>query len=400
MAISGTIYTGLGSDSDEFDINQFINVVLLFDNILISNPAIIPNIVQAIGHEGLIKLISENRLSVVGGGPSAQATYDYKNPGFFSNRPLNRPLRFGFETIYVDPNSPKNHSSEERLLIDLKREKNGFSLEKSIANELHQLLLPTMQVIDGKNLTYSAEIRDDVLNKQKFLVDLLLSALARVHGLPIHVFNVELSIEEVAEEIFQINTNLGHLLNISDQDLHDYFKTPFFEITGTNLQILRMKAVNAAAGLTEVQARITSKRIDFVSRLIAESDTRPEFSRICNVTNTPELPVGANINIDQLIELRESTEAYAFRDWLQNSQKLSDKEIEELTNNWRRKLGEKLQGQNAKGLRWLTSTGAGVLMGEATGTITSGIDYFLDKFLPGMGPIGFITGKYDNFIRK
>jgi len=400
LSISKTIYTGLHSDSEEFDINNLITSVLLFDTVLISNPSILPNLVQAIGPEGLLKLLNDNRLSVVGGGPSAQANYDYKSPGFYSNRPLDRPLRFGFETIYVDPNSPKNHSAEERLLIDLKREKEGFSIEESVVNELHAKILHTMQVIDGGTLKYSAEIRDDVQNKQGLFVDLILDSLARDTGFPIHVLNINLSIEEVSEEIFQINTNLGRLLNINDDVLHNYLKKIFFEITGTSLQVQRMKAVNAAAGLTEAQSRIISKRIDYLSRLMAESDPMAKFSRICKIAKTPELTKGASISIDELIELRDSTEAYAFRDWLHNSAELTDVEIEEITSSWNRKIGEMLQGENAKGLRWLATTGAGALIGEFTGTITSGTDFFLDKFFPSMGPIGLVTGKYEKFIRN
>lgn len=400
MRNSRTIYTSLHSDSKEFDVNKFINAVLLFDKVLISNPAILPNLIQTIGYEGLLRLVHENRLAVVAGGFSAQFTYDYKRPGNFRDRPLNRPLRFGFEVGYADNNRPENPSAEECLLIELKKNMKEFSLDKSVVNELHPQLLPTMQVIDGSSLEYTDEIRDDVKNKQELLVDLLLGSLARDYGIPFSVLNLNLSIEEIFEGVFQINTNLGRLLNIKDDVLHDYFKKPFFEITGTNLQIHRMKAVSAAAGLTEAQSRVISKRIDFVSRLIHESDSRASFSRICAIAKTPELSLGATISIDQLVELRESSEAYAFRDWLHNSINLTDKEILELTTSWRRKLGEKLQGENAKGLRWLTTTGAGALIGEATGAITGGVDYFLDKIFPGMGPIGLVTGKYEQFIRK
>jgi len=351
MTVSRTIYTTFATETTEFDINQFILSVLLFDSVLVSNPEIIPNLVQAIGLSGVIRLVEEGRLSVVGGGPTAQANYDYRYPGFFENRPIHRPLRFGFETIFVDPQSPRNHSVEERLLIDLKKEKDGFSLDESTAKELFDHLLPSIKVINGNSLNYGDEIRDDILNKQKLVVDLFLSGLARVHNIPVYVMNMELSVEEVADHIFQVNTNLGKLLNISVEETHNYLKKPFFEITGTNLQILRMKAVDAASGLTEAQSKITAKRIDFISKVLIEADSRPDFTRICKVTNTPELPVGNTINVDQLIELRESPEAYAFRDWLQNSQQYTDKEIEEITSNWKRKIGEVLNSQNAKGIR-------------------------------------------------
>lgn len=400
MTISKTIYTGFATEEREFDINEFIMATLLFDEVLASDPGVIPNLVRAIGKAGLLRIVEEGRLSVVGGGPSAQATLDYRNPGFFANRPLKRPLQYGFETIFVDPNNPNNHSVEDRLLIDIMREKEGFSLAESEAKEIHKLLLPFLRVIDGKTLDYGQEIHDDVRNKQELISGLLLSGLARIHNLPVFVMNVELSVDEVSENIFQVNTNLGKLLAKDVSEVHELLKKPFFEITGTNLQLLRMKAVEAASGLTEAQSRVIAKRVDYLSKLLAQTDSRSEFTRVCSVTNTPRLPVDHPIDIDQLIDLRESPEAYAFRDWLQTSQQFSDKEIKEITSNWRKKVGEILSTENAKGIRWLSSTGAGALIGDATGTITSGLDYFLDKFFPGMGPIGFITGEFNEFIRK
>lgn len=286
------------------------------------------------------------------------------------------------------------------MLIDLKREKDGFSLDKSDALKIRDTLLPSMKVIDGKTLNYGHEIYDDVQNKQELISSLLLSGLAREHNIPIYAFNVNLSVEAVADNIFQVNTNLGKVMNKSAEEIHELIKKPFFEITATNLQLLRMKSVDAVSGFTEVQSTIISQRIDFVSKLIYQMDSKPEFTRICRLTNTPVLPHDHSINIDQLIELRESSEAYAFRDWLQNSNKFSDAEIEEITSSWRKRTGEVLNGKNAQGLRWLAATGADFLIGDATGIITSGLDHFLDKFFPGMGPIAFITKGYTNFVHE
>ncbi len=246
---------------------------------------------------------------------------------------MKRPLQYGFETIYVDPNGPNNHSVEDRLLIDIMREKDGFALDKTEAREIHDLLLLSLRVIDGKSLNYGQEIHDDVQNKQDLISGLLLSGLARIHGLPVFVMNVDLSVSEVSENIFQVDTNLGRLLSKDVIEVHELLKKPFFEITGTNLQLLRMKAVEAASGLSEAQSGIISKRVDYLSKLLAQTDRRSEFTRVCRVTNTPRLPENHSIEIVQLINLRESTEAHAFRDWLQYSEKYSDKEIDEITSN-------------------------------------------------------------------
>jgi len=254
-----------------------------------------------------------------------------------------------------------------------------------------------MRIIDGSILRASEEFRTDIKHKQDLLIGLFVDSLEK--ELPIHVMNFHISIEEVYEEVFQINTNLGGILNIPNEKLHDLFKKPFFEITGTNLQILRMRAVEAAAGLSEAQSNIIARRLDFLSRLHTQSDIRPELTRIIEIAKVPSLEPQSSINVSELLLLRNSDEAHAFRDWLQNSKELDDDDIKELLSGWRNKLGGMLKTKNAKGMRWLASTGAGSLE-PITGTLVSAADFFLDKFLPGMGPIGFIGGDYRKFVDR
>lgn len=397
MTISRTLYAGFTTSDGHFDAGKFVEAVLLFDTVLISNHSILPELIRSTGVCGLLRLLEEGRLAVVGGGPSAQGTYDFKSPGFFSHKPLNRPLRFGFETIYVDPKNPKNLSNEDRLARDLKKTKEIAAVNDVQLNEIHASILPTMRVIDSSTLKTSDDFRADIESKQEFLVGIFIDSLEK--DLPIQTSNVQISIEEVHDEIFQINTNIGKILNINDERLHELFKKPFFEITGTNLQLHRIRAVEAAAGLTEVQTDITARRLDFLSKLHTQSDIRPTFARVIEIAKVPFLEPSSVIDVAELIGLRESSEACAFRDWLQHSQKLQDNEIEELLTGWRNKLGETLKTRNAKALRWLSSTGAGTI-NPVTGILFSTVDFILDKFLPGMGPIGFIVGDYKKYIQS
>lgn len=396
MTISRTLYSTFTASDGHFDAGKFVEAVLLFDTVLIANHSIIPELIRSTGVSGLLRLLKEERLAIVGAS-DAQGAYDFKNPGFFSHKPLDRPLRFGFETLYVDPRNPKNLSNEDQLARYLKRTKEITAINDIQLNEIHASILPTMRVIDGSTLNTSDDLRSDIKSKQEFLVGIFIDSLEK--NLPIHTSNVQISIEEVHDEIFQVNTNLGKILNINDERLHELFKKPFFEITGTNHQLHRMRAVEAAAGLTEVQANITARRVDFLSKLHSQSDVRPTLARIIEIAKVPSLDPSAAIDVPELIELRDSSEACAFRDWLQHAQELDDNEIEELLTDWRKRLGEALKTRNAKALRWLSSTGVG-LVEPVSGILLSAADFILNKFLPGMGPIGFIVGGYKKHIQS
>ncbi|MGH6895718.1 MAG: hypothetical protein ACREJ5_04120 [Geminicoccaceae bacterium] len=400
MTISRTLYSGFAADGGAFDSGKFVEAVLLFDKVLISDPTILPKLINSVGVAGLLQLLAEGRVAVVGGGPSAQGTYDFKHPGFFSNRPLDRPLRFGFETIYADPHAPGNLSAEDRLARDLQKAKTSASIDEAQLKKVHTAILPTMQVIDGKSLRTSDDFRKDLASKHDSIVGLLLDSLVKDIKIPVYALNIQTSLEEVAAEIFQINTNLGRILGVGDDTLHEWFKKPFFEITGTHLQLHRMRAVEAASGLTESQAIITAKRLDFLSRIHTESDVRSELARIIDIAHVPSLPPNSKIDVDKLIWLRDSAEARSFREWLHHSRRLSDQEIEAMLSDWKNILGEALKSNYAKAVRLLVSTVAGSLAGD--GGIAVGIidSFLLNKLLPGMGPIGFVAGNYKKYLGK
>lgn len=399
MNVSRTIYCGFKSSTNEFDVGRFVETVLLFDTVLLSAPSVLPELIRAAGSEGVLRLLENGLLGIVGGGPSAQGTYDFKSPGFFSNRPLNRPLRYGFETIFVDPGKSGTPSVEERLERDLKKTKENVSINDKDLSRIHEAILPSMKVIDGHSLKTGDDFRADLNSKKDLIVGLLVDLLVRATKFPVHSLDWRINISEVSEDIYQIDSNLSELLRISKTELHEFLKGPFFEITGMNLQLHRMRAVNAAAGLTEAQTHIIEKRVDFLARIHVESDTRQCFAKILEVAGIPTLAAGSSFDVDKLIELRETDVARSFRDWIQHSQMLDKNDIQELIGGWRKKLGEVLKTKNMKGMRLLTSTGIGTILGPA-GAVVGGLDYFLDRFLPGMGPIGFVVGDYRRYIQK
>ena len=175
---------------------------------------------------------------------------------------------------------------------DIKKAKEIVSINDKDLSRIHEAILPSMKVIDGRSLKTGDDFQADLNSKHDFIVGLLVDYLSRELQLPVHGLNWRVNIEEVSEDIYHIDSNLDDLLKINQLELHELFKKPFFEITGTNLPLHRMRAVNAAAGLTETQTYIISKRVDFLSRVHAESDTRPKFTKILEIADVPTLAPG------------------------------------------------------------------------------------------------------------
>ena len=397
MTITRTLYSGFQSKDGVLESGRLVEAVLLFDTVLVSDSATLPCLVDSAGLAGTLRLLEEGRLALAGGIPNAQGTYDYKQPGFFRNRPLDRPLRYGFETIFVDPKNPNNPSVEERIAKDLAKSKRVPGVDSEELSRVQDRILETMRLIDPASLKTSNDLRADIANKENILQRLFVDYLRRETDLSVDHENVELVVEEVSDEVFEVTTNLGSLLGLEGKEIHEILKKPFFGITGTNLQLRRMQAVGAASGLTPSQAHLIADRIDFTSNIYTQSDLRQEFTRIREIAEVPALDAGLKVDVDMLLRLRNSDEARVLRDWLHDSTKISDKGIRDLLGGWRQKLGEALKTKQAKVFRWLASTGVGVAE-PISGIVISGLDQFLGKFLSGMGPIGFIIGDYKRYL--
>ena len=395
------IFCDCTSPSGAFDPATFVESILLFDEIILSNPSKIAEIVDAIGNEGFIALLESGTVCVLGGGFIAQGKYDYQSPGFFANRKsIRRPLNFGFETIFVDTNDPANKSTEERLKIEVDKAKDIGKYDDHDIDPIFDAVCATNRGIDPYSLKQLEGFREDVENKQDYVVGLLLDGLVKHARIPIHVLNWSMDVRQEEEGIFRVETNIGALVGLSDVQLHNLLKITFFEISGTYLQLERMRQVNAASGLSDVQANIVRKRLDFLSRLYATSDQRGAFAKIIEFADVPRLEIGAHFDAFELLELRNSDEARAFRDWIQGATDLSEAEIEGLLRDWKGKVGESLKTKRAGVIKWLASTGLGALTFPGAGGAVTLADRYLKKHFPGRGPIGFIGSGYAEYIKK
>lgn len=399
MSATKTIYSHFGNEAGKFDLSSFVEAAVLFDKVLVESSMLV-ELIRVTGVEGVLVLLETGLLSFAGGDPSAQAKCYYKQPGFFSNRPLDRPLRFAFETIYSKSSCHGNPSVAERLSRSFEDTTETLNIGKKAQSEVVDAVLKSIRLIDGESLNPKDDFRNDIHKNHGLVAGVLTDHLIQRLKLPVLSTNFHIQIEEVHDDIFQIDTNLGEIFGYSPEEAHEHLKTPFFEFTGTSLQLHRMRVVEAASGLTDVQAAITAKRADFLSRLLEESDVRPTFTRILETVNVPIVARDAQLDAQALVKLRDSDEAALFRNWIQCSHSMSQQEITNLVSGWDRKLGETLKTGKAKAARWLVSTGAGLALGDVTGIGAGILDNYLGKLLPGTGPIGFVSRDYRAFVEK
>ncbi len=400
MTILSSIYSDFVTESGRFNLDKFVQAVLLFEEVQLSNMSLVPQLVRSTGVDGFVHLLDTNVVRLVAGGPNAQATCDYTSPGFFRNRAsIYQPLNFAFETIFVDPDHPDNPSVEERLEHDLTDTRKLLTVSDLELSTMIDSAVATMQVLKGQSLNVGQDFQKDVESHQPFIVSTLIESLAR-QNIPIHAYNWYMKVEQVDDVVYRVDTNLPKLLRTSEQEIHKLVKPPFFELTGVNLQIRRMSEVQATSGLTERQSALISKRVHYLSRILTEADKRPTMTRVVDLADVPELVPLDYLDVDELLYLRDSDEARIFRDYIKGAGDIDDEELRKVLRSWRLKLGEKWKAGKTQSLRWLASTGAGPFIEPVTGVALSIADQFLGRLLGDMGPIGFIDSDYRRFVNR
>lgn len=401
--ISRTIYDSFMTKDGTFDAARLVEAILLYDVVVISNAKLLPRLALSVGVNELCQALSTGRIVVECGGATALATCDYQKPGLFTNEPLRAPLRFAFETIYVDPNIERNLSVEDNLMRTLGQDKTA-NLSKLDRRKIHQAALCHHRIIDGAKLRPATQFKSDLNNMRQFVAGALLEGIASDLNVPVHALKVHLEVEQISSHTFHISTDLGHHIKKTNDQLHEVLKARFFQIPSTILQIQRMEAVQAIAGLNPDQARITARRVDLLSKIFLETDGRADLTRVLELSKMPRLKIDAKFDLLRVIALSETEEAVRFRDWLYSkSRNLSDEEVRELTTSWKKRLGEVLAIEKNARLRWLVSNGIGAALDSFVpfgGLGLSALDQFLVNKIPTMGPIGFIENDYREYINS
>lgn len=125
-----------------------------------------------------------------------------------------------------------------------------------------------------------------------------------------------------------------------------------------------------------------------------------------SITGLPDIEHAAedgNLSIPRLIEIRESKECHEFRDWLASVDSASDRDIEQQFRSLRARLSVAAHGTTGKTVRWLASTGLGIVPGAgvALGAVAGLLDTFLvEKILPQNGPVTFLSKTYPSVFAK
>ena len=134
--------------------------------------------------------------------------------------------------------------------------------------------------------------------------------------------------------------------------------------------------------------------MDLLARRWLSDEHAKRFDRVLLVADLPDLGFAArtgNLNVDQLLKVRETKECKNFRTWLASTDTATDDEVTEAIRGFRQRLALLAASMPGKALRWLAVKGASVKLGPVPGLIDK---YVVDRILPRPGPAAFLSRSF------
>ncbi len=211
----------------------------------------------------------------------------------------------------------------------------------------------------------------------------------------------EIHVEETEPRVFHIITNLSDAYGFPEQKTHDVLQSCVSSVANLNQRIADMKAYSSITGFTESEAPMLFGKL---AGIISQQNPEPiekQFARVVTLANLPDFAPGRRLDVDKLLQARESPECVEFRSWLTKLEDVPDKQIEEMVSGIRSRLGSMLHGGPGKACRLAVTIAAGLIpkAGLAAGPIVGILDAFLvDRLFPSSGVAAFLTQTYPSLF--
>lgn len=216
-------------------------------------------------------------------------------------------------------------------------------------------------------------------------------------------YSFEIKVYEYEPRNFKVETPFASDFQFSPSRIHELLNSAVQSVSLLNHRFSEMIEFSALTGFRENEASILFGK---VAGLIASQNpnaAEEQFKRVIEIADVPEFEPHQRVNVDRLLEVRQSDECRAFRDWLSKAGNLSDAEVHDLTTGLKNKLSSLAQSKGGKAVRFMATTGLGFVpvAGLVLGPASSFVDSFLvDRALKESAVLAFLSDSYPSLFRS
>lgn len=385
------------------ELSGFVIRLLLFDKYICQSKRLkeIPLLVKAFGYEGVRTLLKSKAIDIqceiVGIAQGGQL-------GILDKRRKQGVLPLGsysFSTVRFEPIRERfiHNCLQPFHEIEGLHKRDAIKLKRDTAA---RILPESKQAEDDTIQQLNADIRANA----PVIKSAVTLELKRKLNTEIQPSDISIHAYPIDEEDFRIETNLVKDFSLAEKDAHEVVAGGLRALGCLNHRIAEMKAFSALSGFRDSELPFFDQKLDFITRAYCPSAQEARLKRVFAIKGFQDLGDlidRGQVNLVKLLEIRASKECREFRDWLWSIDSATDAEIDERVNSLRERLSWFTHGTGGKSVRWLASTGIGLIpvVGNFIGGALGLLDTFLlEKVLPAPGAISFLNNIYPSIFRE
>ncbi len=373
------------------DVPGLVRRLLLFDQYVLFSVRLeeFPYLASELGFEGLRSLLEARILEVR---CECVQIAQVGQSGFFGDRIL---PHFSYKFNWIDSHDRKKYISG---CLKGMNEVPSFRLKEIMV--LKRLIVDSIKPLtQAVRLNFWPSVRSDLLNSQyvKEAVTFLLD-----HQFGITAREFELRVIEDDDTQFRVEHSLASSTTLAPEKIHRLIESALLGISSVAQSILEMDFYSALSGFNAADLPLFQSKLKGLARQVSTEANESAFTRVIELAG---IGIGADqrLDVEKLLEVRQSSEARQFRDWLQSCGTAEDRELLERVKSFRARIGLFASSGTGKGLRFLLSSGIGLVHGlpPAVGVGVSVVDAFvIDKIFPRCGIAAFVNESYPSIFEK
>ena len=373
------------------DLGALVRRLILFEQVIVDSFGMreLPALIDALGAAEFVQLLHSGAVAILA---DAWTVGELGNAGMESVSATPLPLlTYSFGSLV-----PRDKEHHIGLCLG---EIRAMQLGKKMSKRVRAAIVEALVTFSNEAPMRALEpLAADFTRDHRLIETATIASLREKTGIAAGEREFTIRVEQTAELIFQVETNLGATFRLSPEQTDDVVEKALLAVAGLNQRFAEMQDYQAVIGFRDSELVLAERKLAFLLHEISADAQEERFGRIVSLAGLPDVETTAGgVNVDRLLEARDSSECREFRHWLRTIDDVDDAVLAEMVAGIQPRLAEAVHGGRGKLVRFVLTSAVGVIpvVGAIAGPALGAVDQFLvDKVIPEPGPLSFIGSTY------
>ena len=388
-----------GSSTVRVDYGDFVRKLILSEQFILEAGLLedFPLLLAKFGYDGMAELMNSGRLRVLADFFTCAQTGQTE---ILDARRQKGILPLGsYALSAVALHDLKEHTHKGMAAIDATP---GLTAKQS--KRIRRLIADRLMTLPADKGGPTLRQSNHDIASNSLLVRRSIAVGAREHfQLDVSPDDFTFSAEFIDDTDLRTETNLGEVLELDDETIHNVVERGLLGVTGLNQRIEVMERYQAVTGFKIDELGLFEEKLGFLARQLDPDASYDRFDRIIEVLDLPDADADPDIHdvdLAQLVEVVQTDEAKEFRQWLRGIDSLDDGEVRDQIKRIRELLAHAVHGTGGKAVRFAMGTGLGFVFPPAAIGFGALDTFVTDKVLREDGPTAFLGRLYPSVFRS